>query len=295
VVVRLSDFPLSPSASSGDDETAFVAGSKSQWSLEDAEDVDVYAAAAARASERASPQPSPELAAASARDPGEFAQFVAWVGKVAGSIAASVFSAAKFLVFSIASYARVHPVHCAANIIFIATIALLIATGFKVNEELITQRLSGRTVSDLIAASQYTRAYSLGELKERKEREFLRVGAPEWVQREAVKSILAASREAGLSLEHQAVLLATAEVESGFNPMANAATTTACGVFQFIRTTGKSFGLEASDCLSPTLSASAAIAHYLRNFKKRIEERVAEVKGPEKMCSYVRTELLLAS
>lgn len=294
MVVRLSDFPLSPSGSSGDGEDAlFSADPTSRWSLEDAEDIDVYASAAARARERASPSEEPAArhgsdAAEISPHPslqgsGEFAAFIAWVGKIAGSIAASVFNAGKFLAVSIVSYARVHPVHCAANVMFIATITLLLATGFKVNEELITQRLSGRTVSDLIAASQYTRAYSLGELENRKEREFLRVGAPEWVQREAIKAILSASREAGLSLEHQAVLLATAEVESGFNPMANAATTTACGVFQFIRTTGKSFGLEASDCLSPSLSATAAIAHYMRNYKKRIEERVASVKGPEKM------------
>lgn len=52
-------------------------------------------------------------------------------------------------------------------------------------------------------------------------------------------------REAsGLPLEDQAILLATAELESGFNPMAKAATTSAAGVFQIVKKTGQALGLD---------------------------------------------------
>ena len=71
-------------------------------------------------------------------------------------------------------------------------------------------------------------------MRKRGAEEFLRVGAPVWAQREAVRAVLFHARKAGLSKEDQAVLLATVAVESGFNPSEKAPSTTACGLFQFV-------------------------------------------------------------
>lgn len=223
------------------------------------------------------------LSRVSARLPDEVSSLLHWLTYVATNLATVVFQASRFAARSVVAYVRLHPVHTAINVTLIAMIGLLVSTGVAVNQQLIDHKLSADTVDALVEASAYTRSYSLAQLRDRGEREFMRPGAPSWAQRESVQAILEAARESGLSTEHQAVLLATAEVESGLNPMATAATTSACGVFQFIRETGEKFGLKDSDCLDPRLSAQAEIDHYTHNYKRQIEARVRDLNGPEKL------------
>ena len=103
------------------------------------------------------------------------------------------------------------------------------------------------------------------------------------MQHAAIKAILEESRAVGLSIEDQAVLLATAEVESGFNPMARASTTTACGLFQFVKRTGLAYDLSRQDCMDPHANAAAGIRHYLANYQARVEEKVADLSGAEQL------------
>ncbi len=215
--------------------------------------------------------------------PEELSGFLRWLSRVIRALWTAVYHGGGFVVVSLAGYIRHHPVHSVANLVIACFAVLLLATGFRVNEELIGLRLSDNTVHQIAIASRYTRTHTLEDPDTRGVREFMGVGAPGWVQREAVRAILATAHDARLSLEHQAVLLTTAEIESGFNPMATATTTTACGVFQFIRTTGKVFGLDASECLDPWKSSKAEITHYLRNYKNRIESQVESISGPEKL------------
>jgi len=111
----------------------------------------------------------------------------------------------------------------------------------------------------------------------------LRVGAPEWTQKESVRAVLFHARKAGLPLVDQAVLLAVVEVESGFNPMARAPTTTACGLFQFVRATGNNFGLSRSECMNPWLNARAGVQHYLYNYQRRVGTHVEGLPGAERV------------
>jgi hypothetical protein len=215
--------------------------------------------------------------------PEELAGFLRWSGSVLRALSSALFYGGGFVLTSVVGYVRHHPVHSVVNLAVAGFAVLLLATGFRVNEELVSMKLSDSTVHKIAVASRYTRAYTLEEPDTRGTREFMSAGAPGWVQREAIRAILETAREVRLSLEHQAVLLTTAEIESGFNPMATATTTTACGVFQFIRSTGKVFGLDASECLDPWKSSKAEIAHYLANYKRRIESQVASIAGPEKL------------
>ncbi|MDC0358894.1 lytic transglycosylase domain-containing protein [Oligoflexia bacterium] len=206
-----------------------------------------------------------------------------WLIKVVVTTIKAPIQVIDFLVRSIWSYVKYHPGHTVFHGLLSGILITLIVTGSGFHQEHIDGKLSARTVSTLIEASQYTRAYELVGLQNKGLRELLAPGAPSWMQKEAVKAILAAATEAGLSIEHKAVLLATVEVESGFNPMARATTTTACGLFQFVRITGQTFGLTKADCLNPWLNAQAGVKHYIKNYKEQIDSRIADLGGSEKV------------
>lgn len=79
------------------------------------------------------------------------------------------------------------------------------------------------------------------------------------LRREAVR--------AGLTLEQQAMVLAIAKVESGFNPDAAAGTSSALGIGQFIRKTGEAYGLNDDTRFDIVLQARALVMHTRDNFK----------------------------
>lgn len=79
------------------------------------------------------------------------------------------------------------------------------------------------------------------------------------LRREAVR--------AGLTLEQQAMVLAIAKVESGFNPDAAAGTSSALGIGQFIRKTGEAYGLNDDTRFDVVLQARALVMHTRDNFK----------------------------
>jgi hypothetical protein len=215
--------------------------------------------------------------------PEELKSFTRWLGRLSSFLLRSAFEGGRFAAGTLSTYVIHHPVHFVLNVVLTVAMLVLLATGAALNEELIAQRLADRTAEEIAAVSRFTRSYSLADIDSRGSREFMRAGAPSWMQHESIKAIIEGSREAGLSLEHQSVLLATAEIESGFNPMARAATTSACGIFQFVKATGAAFGLKDSDCFDPWKSTEAEIAHYRQNYERRIEERVAHVEGPERL------------
>jgi hypothetical protein len=155
-------------------------------------------------------------------------------------------------------------------------------TGAKIHEELLIKELSDATVNKIIGASRFTRNYYSNNVSSLGNREFLRSGAPTWIQRDSVRAVLFHARRKNLSLSDQAVLLATVEVESGFNPMARASTTSACGLFQFVKATGIQYGLSPDKCMDPWLNAEAGVAHYLDNYQRSVKNKVENLRGIEK-------------
>ncbi len=180
-------------------------------------------------------------------------------------------------------YFRHHPFHAAFNVFLLMALWIVVQTGMRLHDELILAEISDATIDQVIEASTYTREYSPGEVSKLGTQSFLRVGAPIWAQRESVRAVLYEARKAGLPLVDQAVLLATVEVESGFNPMARAPTTTACGLFQFVRATGNRYDLDPRDCMDPWKNAAAGVRHYLDNYKKSVEPYVRYLHGPERV------------
>ncbi|MEG2049135.1 MAG: lytic transglycosylase domain-containing protein, partial [Comamonas sp.] len=67
--------------------------------------------------------------------------------------------------------------------------------------------------------------------------------APLAVQKQVIDKLIAAAKGAGMNVRRTALLLATAKIESGFNPDAAAGTTSASSLGQFVNKTGKFYGL----------------------------------------------------
>jgi hypothetical protein len=198
------------------------------------------------------------------------------------SFAKASFGFVSWLLKSTSSYLISHPTHAAISLLLMIALFVVVATGTKLHEQLLLREISDFTIDEIISSSQFTRNYYSTNLNSFGSREFLRSGAPNWIQRESVRAVLFHARKEGLSLEHQAVLLATVEVESGFNPMARARTTTACGLFQFVKATGLQFGLSPENCMNPWLNARAGVAHYLKNYRDTVHRKVQHLSGVER-------------
>lgn len=175
-----------------------------------------------------------------------------------------------------------HPVHAVLNVAFVGVITAMVMTGSDLHQQMILSQISEQTVDKVVSGSRFSRDFNSEELSSESMRELLRVGGPRWMQRESVRAVLFHARKAGLSIEDQAVLLATVDIESGFNPMARAATTSACGLFQFVRKTGEMFQLPPSSCMDPWLNAKAGVDHYLYNYERRVAAQVAGLQGAER-------------
>lgn len=198
----------------------------------------------------------------------------------------SVRATAKAMFFAVKaaiSYLRYHPFHFLLTALLLFLLVLMVITSSGIHAKMIHGKISSETVEELIQASRYTRDFSSLNLNKSGADEIVQVGAPKWAQREAVRAVLFHARRAGLSIEDQAVLLATAEVESGFNPMAKAPTTTACGLFQFVKSTGIRYELSRADCMDPSANARAGVQHYLDNYNRTVASKTSHLHGAEKV------------
>lgn len=117
--------------------------------------------------------------------------------------------------------------------------------------------------------------------------EFLAHGAPEWLRKVTIRTIIVEAWKAGLDTHEVAVLLTTADRESGFNPFAKARETSACGIFQFVDKTGRAFGISAKDCMEPTENTQAEIAHF-RRIMSSIEPRLRGLDTKERLVMMFR-------
>jgi len=176
-----------------------------------------------------------------------------------------------------------HPIQVVLNLAFLVVVAVMLMTGSEIHKQMILGKISDQTIDKIIEASQFTRDFDSTAASRDATREFQRVGAPNWIQRESIRAILYHARKAGLPIEDQAVLLTTAEIESGFNPMARAVTTTACGIFQFVQRTGQIFELSPVECMNPWLNARSGVDHYVSNYEQRVRKDVGSLSGAEKV------------
>jgi hypothetical protein len=89
--------------------------------------------------------------------------------------------------------------------------------------------------------------------------------APPEVKQYVVKTLIDECHRQGLGREDTAHVLAIARLESGFNPDAAAQSSSACGVGQFISSTGEQYGLHGKNRFDLHENARAMVEHYRDN------------------------------
>jgi putative chitinase len=85
-------------------------------------------------------------------------------------------------------------------------------------------------------------------------------------QRASIEAIRTQTKLAGMTAEQEAMVLAIAYIESGFNPDAAAGTTSAQGLGQFIRKTGEAYGLTDANRWDVNEQARALVEHTMDNY-----------------------------
>ena len=176
-----------------------------------------------------------------------------------------------------------HPSHAAIGIVVAAALTVLFQTGQNLHEQVASRQISETSIDQIVSRSRFGKSYSPGKVAKSGAQAFLNVGAPTWIQKEGARAVLAMAKKHELELHHQAALLATVDIESGFNPLAKAPTTTACGLFQFVRRTGEAYGMNQDNCMNPWVNADAGIRHYLDNYRNRVEDKVQDLDETERL------------
>lgn len=98
-------------------------------------------------------------------------------------------------------------------------------------------------------------------------------------QAQVMNLIVESSKD--LTLEDQAILLAIARIESGFNPDAAATTTSASGVFQLIRKTATNLGLSQKEIFDAQKNITAAVDLFSENVQI-VNRRYPKLSGHER-------------
>lgn len=106
------------------------------------------------------------------------------------------------------------------------------------------------------------------------------------VQKKAIDAIIVAAKNHGLNQRETAHVLAIAYVESGFNPDAAAGTTTAAGLGQFVRGTGKGYGLNDTNRFELVPNSDALVKHYIENRNYAQRRGYTEKELEEKIYQY---------
>lgn len=100
-------------------------------------------------------------------------------------------------------------------------------------------------------------------------------GAPVEHQASAMRAVVDALSVARPQIGVAAAILTIARVESGWNPYARNPTSTACGLFQFIRATWESYDDSQDRCFDVQRNASAGVKHLLGLYQSRVLPRMS--------------------
>lgn len=100
-------------------------------------------------------------------------------------------------------------------------------------------------------------------------------GAPVEHQTSAMRAVVDALSAARPPIGVAAAILAIARIESGWNPYSRNPTSTACGLFQFVRATWASYDDSQQRCFDAKINASAGVKHLMAIYRTHVEPRIA--------------------
>jgi hypothetical protein len=201
------------------------------------------------------------------------------LGSFIGSFLGFVGHFSSFLLYKLAimtkyvcKYYYLHKIRFFADIIYAIILVAFGLAGNAVYQISVDSQIEASLITDIDRYNKDYRREFRREVASNDPREFMDVGGPTWLRHSGIKAVITEARKAELSIMETSVWLAVAQVESGFNPLAKAQKTTACGVNQFLKTTGEQFGLSASACFNPGPNAHAQAKH----FKKIMHQPVVQ-------------------
>src|SRR5262245_51585739 len=99
-------------------------------------------------------------------------------------------------------------------------------------------------------------------------------GAPVEHQASAMRAVVDALSLARPQIGLAAAILTIARVESGWNPYARNPTSTACGLFQFVRATWQSYDDSQERCFDPRANAAAGVKHLMGLYRTHVSPRI---------------------
>ena len=181
----------------------------------------------------------------------------------------------KFLIYGwflrVCKHYGLHPFRIPIDLAVLTFLIVVLAAAIESYEERIESEVSEDLVKQIDASThgRFKREFNREVAEDNTDgidgaRVFMKYGGPTWLRRVGIDAVLVEAFKAGLPNEDIAVVMATVHQESGYNPLAEAVGTTACGLSQFITATGKRYGLEVIDCLNPSKNAATLMRYYTK-------------------------------
>lgn len=215
-----------------------------------------------------------------------FFSFLELVGKFTCYLSSKFSKATKY----VANYYWQHKIRFLSDVVMAIIFVALIIAGNKIYQTSLEAQVTDRLVTKIDQHSSYKR--NINRLvASSNQYEFMKVGGPDWLRQTGIKTMLVEATRANLSVIETAVLLTIADKESGFNPLAKAKDTTACGLNQFIAETGNRFGLQETECFNPAPNARAQIRHFQKIINLPAVKGALQHKSNEERLLYMFQEV----
>jgi Transglycosylase SLT domain len=93
-------------------------------------------------------------------------------------------------------------------------------------------------------------------------------------QASSIRAVIQALIGTRPPLDLAASILAIARIESGWNPAARNPTSSACGLFQFVRGTWESYGGSHDSCDDPALNACLGVEHLTSLYRSHVRPQI---------------------
>ena len=98
------------------------------------------------------------------------------------------------------------------------------------------------------------------------------------LQESSIRAVISALIGSRPPLSVSAAILAIARVESGWNPESRNPSSSACGLFQFVRATWESYGTPHHDCVDPALNACVGVEHLTSLYRTTVYPQIAPLR-----------------
>lgn len=210
--------------------------------------------------------------------------------KFLGQVIIYLYQKCVLVIRHVATYYWHHKLRFCTDMVLALLLVAVGITGNDAYERMVGAQVKKELIADIDQHASVKRNFRR-DVAADNPREILKVGAPTWLRQIGIDELLKGAIGAKLDTVQTAVLLAIADIESGFNPLAKARDTTACGVNQFLTETGEQFGLSETVCFNPGPNTRAQIKHFKRIINQPRVLRVLQGKTDQERLVFMFREV----